>query len=177
MLDRIERCVGTVYNVCTDPTATRNVFDRPATLFGLTAPRAITWNPALRTEVELKCAANPAEPLLRDPTASLLHELVHAAQDCDGLNPGEHELEAVRIENIYRRAAGLCQRTGYGDERLPRSMLASCNTGPCSCSSPLDGEPEERAPTQAMARGSGPAPSSLAPASGLNETSGDRAIP
>jgi hypothetical protein len=45
--------------------------------------------------------------MLRDPTASLVHELAHAAQDCSGLNPGEHELEAVRIENIYRRASGL----------------------------------------------------------------------
>ena len=30
-----------------------------------------------------------------------------------GDNPGEDEIEAVRIKNNYRRAAGLCQRGRY----------------------------------------------------------------
>jgi hypothetical protein len=136
VLDKVERCRGNVYKVCTDASATRNVFDRPTPLFGAPPMRAITWNPGLRTEVEYECGGNVHEPLLRDPTASLLHELVHAAQDCDGLNPGQHELEAVRIENTFRRAAGLCQRSGYGDERLPSSMVVNCPMRPCSCTTP-----------------------------------------
>src|SRR5262249_55048590 len=69
---------------------------------------------------------------------SLLHELAHAAQDCAGLNPGDHELEAVYIENIYRRAAGLCQRTSYGDEPLPATMVKLCGPGECGCGPPRD---------------------------------------
>ena len=72
----------------------------------------------------------------RDPIASLLHELVHAVQDCEGLNPGEHELEAVRVENIYRRAAGLCQRTGYGAMALPSDQIRICTEAICSCLPP-----------------------------------------
>ena len=68
----------------------------------------------------------------RDPTASLLHEIVHAVHDCEGLDPGAHELDAVRIENIYRRAAGLCQRTGYGDVPLPAAMVRVCDSAPAS---------------------------------------------
>jgi hypothetical protein len=143
VLDKVERCTGNLYSVCPDPQATRNVFDRPTE-----STRVITWNPQLRSEVELQCSANRAEPLLRDPTASLLHELVHAAQDCDGLNPGEYELEAVRIENIYRRAVGLCQRGGYGEDRLPSSMVMLCPTRPCSCSTP-PGEEIEHGPDAA----------------------------
>jgi len=71
--------------------------------------------------------------VLRDPAASLLHELAHAADDCRGLNPGEHELEAVRVENVYRRAAGLCQRAGYGDDALPRAFVKECSPAHCSC--------------------------------------------
>ncbi len=161
VIDRVRRCASNTYNLCTDATATRNLFDRPP--FDQMMPRAITWNPSLRTEVELECSADPRRPLLRDPTASLLHELVHAAQDCDGLNPGEHELEAVRIENVYRRAAGLCQRTGYGDETLPPSMVVSCSVGPCLCSAS-----EPQAPQSAVAGATGPGQH-------LTETSGDGA--
>jgi hypothetical protein len=99
------------------------VFDRPVDHHGRPLRRTIGWNPALRSELEPGRDGDPGEPLRRDPTASLLHELVHAAHDCQGLNPGEHEFEAVRIENIYRRAAGLCQRPGYGDEPLPASAV------------------------------------------------------
>ena len=137
VLEKVEHCSRQVYEVCPSSAIARNVFDRPIEHLGREIPRTIRWNPQLRTDLETSCAADPSEPLVRDPTASLLHELVHAAQDCDGLNPGEHELEAVRIENIYRRAVGLCQRPGYGETPLPASMVRSCSTSlPCSCSSP-----------------------------------------
>src|SRR5207244_3501709 len=100
-----------------------------------------TWNPALFTAVEHGCGGNPAKPVLRDATASLLHELAHAAQDCDGLDPDAHELEAVRIENIYRRAAGVCQRTRYGEDRLPAEMVRICEPGRCLCSAPAGANP------------------------------------
>jgi hypothetical protein len=138
VLDKVEDCSA---HVCTDAAARRNYFDRSTSVVG-SPTRTITWNPALRSEVEVVCHASSREPLLRDPTASLLHELVHAAQDCDGVNPGENELEAVRIENIYRRAAGLCQRSGYGQERLPESMVVSCpQQQPCFCGSPAADDP------------------------------------
>lgn len=169
VLDKVESCSANFYNVCTDTTVPRNVFDRPLSYLGRAAPRAITWNPALRTEVELACNGRTNEPLLRDPTASLLHELVHAAQDCDGLNPGEHELEAVRIENIYRRAVGLCQRAGYGDARLPPSMVVSCPMRPCSCSVPAAPlVPEDGAPAATL--------SQARPVEFVSETSGDRPL-
>jgi hypothetical protein len=110
LLKRLERCAG--YEICTSATADRNLFER----------RTITWNPDLRSEIEPPC--DGAETAVRrDPIASLLHELVHAVHACEGLRPGEHELEAVRIENIYRRAAGLRQRTRYGDAPLPPMMV------------------------------------------------------
>src|SRR5262249_42721705 len=64
--------------------------------------------------------------------------IVHAVDDCRGLNPGEHELDAVRIENIYRRAAGLCQRSRYGDELLPDDAIRPCAAGGCACARPPD---------------------------------------
>ncbi|HLY37728.1 MAG TPA: hypothetical protein VKU61_06820 [Candidatus Binatia bacterium] len=112
VLERLDDCG---YQIRTSATAERNLFDR----------NAITWNPELRSELEPSCD--------RDPTASLLHELVHAADACDGRNPGERELEAVRIENIYRRAAGLCQRTRYGNLPLPASMVKECTRERCTC--------------------------------------------
>jgi hypothetical protein len=54
------------------------------------------------------------------------------------MNPGEHELEAVRIENIYRRAAGLPQRRGYGELALPAQMVRLCGSGACSCAVPME---------------------------------------
>jgi hypothetical protein len=115
LLRKLEACR---YDIRTSVTAERNLYDR----------RAITWNPDLRSELEPSCD--------RDPTASLLHELVHALDACDGRNPGERELEAVRIENIYRRAAGLCQRTRYGSDPLPASMVRECTPGRCTCTAP-----------------------------------------
>jgi hypothetical protein len=134
VLDTVERCAKRSYRICTNPQTARNVFDRPMSGRGETPPRTITWNPALRSELERGCGGDGEKPVLRDPTASLLHELVHAAQDCQGLNPGEHEIEAVRIENIYRRAAGLCQRAGYGEDPLPVQVMKDCVPGHCSCS-------------------------------------------
>jgi hypothetical protein len=123
VVDRLDRCG---YQICTSTDADRNFFDRPLQVSGEDSRGTITWNPELRSALEDACDGDRTRALRRDPTASLLHELVHAGQECAGLNPGEHELEAVRIENIYRRAAGLCQRTGYGDTRLPPEMVKTC---------------------------------------------------
>jgi hypothetical protein len=133
MLDALRSCSRATYEICTDGRMDRNVFDRSPD-----ATRTITWNPTLTSELEVGCNDDPHRPVLRDPTASLVHELAHAAQDCQGLNPGAHELEAVRIENIYRRAAGLCQRRGYGDEALPADMVKPCTAAACQCSSPTE---------------------------------------
>ena len=134
MLATLERCAPRHYRICTDRTTHRNVFDRPIG----SDPRTITWNPELRSVLEPACDDDPGARVLRDPTASLVHELAHAAQDCEGLNPGEHELEAVRLENVYRRAAGLPQRHGYGDDPLPPDMVRTCTPGRCTCSMPAD---------------------------------------
>ena len=132
LLEKVRRCRAATYQICIDVTAERNWFDRPDEVEPH-AVRTIKWNPSLHNELEPACDDGSNQPVLRDPIASLLHELAHAAQDCDGLNPAEHEFEAVRIENIYRRAAGLCQRSKYGDDRLPNEMLKSCAPGNCSC--------------------------------------------
>jgi hypothetical protein len=135
LLEQVERCAERRYRVCVDTQAGRNVFDRPADEKNLEV-RTVTWNPELRTHLEDGCDGDPTRAVERDPTASLLHELAHAAQDCAGLNPAEHELEAVRIENIYRRAAGICQRTGYGMKPLPAGSVRLCTSRPCSCVTP-----------------------------------------
>src|ERR1051325_8248240 len=113
LLERIERCNSRV-SICLDRSSSSNYFDRPGS--SPTGLRTITWNPDLKSQIDTGCGGDPDRPIHRDPIASLLHELAHAAQDCDGLDPGHHELEAVRIENIYRRAAGLCQRVRYGED-------------------------------------------------------------
>ena len=136
LLRQVTSCTTATYRVCTDTTADRNVFDRPFAQTDAVPMRTITWNPLLESALEEGCDGDPVRPLTHDPTASLLHELAHAAQDCAGLDPGAHELEAVRIENIYRRAAGLCQRRGYGDQPLPAQMVRVCAPGNCPCSIP-----------------------------------------
>jgi len=137
----LERLGDCGYEIHVSATADRNLFDRHAT---------IIWNPELRSELEPSCD--------RDPTASLLHELVHALDECEGRNPGEHELDAVRIENIYRRAVGLCQRTRYGDDPLPASMTRRCAPEGCSCTVPPDAPTVVRAPaSERMAADSAPA--------------------
>jgi len=153
LVAKLQRCTGATYRVCTDEHADRNSFykppeggDNPSTA---TDARTIHWNPKLRSELESGCDGDPDKPVLRDPTASLVHELVHAAQDCDGLDPSEHEFEAVRIENIYRRAKGMCQRARYGSDLLPGSMVKACDHRTCTCSSgsaPLDTLPARNAP-------------------------------
>ena len=135
VLERLRGCT-TAYKICTDRNVSRNLFDPPTNGHSEAVPRTIVWNPVLRSELEPGCDSNSSEgPVHRDPTASLVHELVHALQDCEGLNPGEHELEAVRIENIYRRAAGLAQRRGYGADLLPPEMIKICSRDWCPCSS------------------------------------------
>ena len=165
MLETVRRCGVASYRICTSATANRNVFDRPAA-FRLSDRRTITWNPGLRSELDPERHVDDGAPMLRDPAASLVHELAHAAQDCAGLNPGEHEFEAVRMENIYRRAAGLPQRRRYGDVPLPAAMVRECDSTTCSC---------ESADVAVQARG-GPRPGSgLAP--GRIESSGDSQQP
>jgi hypothetical protein len=130
VMESLARCATARYEICTSGDASRNLFDRPNDRGEV---RTIIWNPELRTELEPACDGDPTRPLLRDPIASLLHELVHAAHDCAGLDPGAQELEAVRIENIYRRAAGLCQRGGYGGLPLASDVMPSCAGGRCTC--------------------------------------------
>jgi hypothetical protein len=125
LLERVRTCQHARYRICVDSRARRNLFNRPAEATSR-APRTIVWNPGLAEEIERGCRGDADTPVLRDPLASLVHELAHAAQDCDGSDPTENELEAVRLENIYRRAAGLCQRSGYGRDRLPPSMTRDC---------------------------------------------------
>jgi hypothetical protein len=122
VLDRLERCPNARYEICTDGLASRNLLEP----HGEGEPGTIVWNPQLRSELERGCDGDPARPVLRDPVASLLHEMVHAVDDCEGRNPSTHELEAVRVENIYRRAAGLCQRSAYGDAPLGAETMKVC---------------------------------------------------
>ena len=138
VLATLRGCARATYQICTSTEIVRNVFDRPIGLHGEVVPGRIRWSPVLRSDLEEGCGGDPVKRVARDPIASLLHELVHAAQDCRGLNPGEHELEAVRIENIYRRAAGLCQRTRYGEDVLPPQLTKDCVPGHCTCSTPAD---------------------------------------
>jgi hypothetical protein len=142
-VERVKRCTAARYQICTSVTANRNLFDRPAA-FWINERRTITWNPELRSELDADRHDVAGPSMVRDPYASLVHELAHAAQDCAGLNPGEHELEAVRIENIYRRAAALPQRRGYGSDPLPPAMIRGCTATECTCESP-DGTLQARA--------------------------------
>jgi hypothetical protein len=155
ILAQLAQCTQTSYRICTDTQIDRNVFDRPLGVRDGASHTTITWNPKLHSQIDQGCDGDPTKPVDRDPTASLLHELVHALQDCRGLNPGKHELDAVRIENIYRRAAGLCQRRSYGDQLLPAEMVKLCDAESCSCSAPLDSSGQ-------MAR-HGDTPSSIGP--------------
>ena len=136
ILAQLERCAARGYQVCASTAVDRNVFDRPGGTTGQSPFGMVTWNPELRTELEPARDGDPTTAVHRDPAASLLHELVHVVQECNGLNPGEHELDAVRIENAYRRAAGLRQRRGYGDTPLPAEMVRVCAAASCPCSTP-----------------------------------------
>jgi hypothetical protein len=143
VLDTLARCPTARYEICVTAGADRNLFDRPNTRDGV---RTIRWNPELSSELEARCD-DGAPAVRREPTASLLHEVAHAADDCAGRDPGQHELDAVRIENIYRRAAGLAQRAGYGAEPLPPSMRRSCEPASCTCGLPAAPEAARVDPT------------------------------
>lgn len=131
LLEAFRACSETGYAVCIDRQAERNSTDEASAENGKHV--YITWNPDLRSELERGCASDPARIVRRDPTASLLHEIAHVVQDCAGLDPNAHEFDAVRIENIYRRARALCQRTLYGTHALPREMVVDCEPGRCLC--------------------------------------------
>lgn len=131
VIGQFRSCARSGVRLCTDDQSERNFIERGTGMDGLGS--TIIWNPELRSQLEFGCEGDPERPVLRDPTASLLHELVHAVQDCHGLEPSEHEFEAVRIENIYRRARRMCQRTRYGDQLLPADMLVGCDPGHCRC--------------------------------------------
>lgn len=167
VLDGLERCASHGYRICASTAVERNVFDRPSPIGGEAPLATISWNPELRTELEPAHDGDPATAVRRDPTASLLHELVHVVQDCAGLNPGEHELEAVRIENIYRRAAGLAQRRAYGEEPLPAEMVRLCTSESCPCTVPL------QAPSVVRTEGGAPVFAAQPPAPASQRT-GDR---
>ena len=149
LLKQLARCSSRTYRICTSAHIDRNVFDRPIGSSTEGLPITITWNPELRSELEPSCDGDRATPVFRDPTASLLHELAHAGQDCAGLDPSEHELEAVQVENVYRRSAGLCQRSRYGDQPLPSTMVKVCRADHCPCSAPGDGGGVHEAETHA----------------------------
>jgi hypothetical protein len=174
ILAKFRRCPHAVYRICASTEISRNVFDRPVGPDGAIG-RTINWNPDLRSELERGCDRDPEQLVRRDPAASLLHEIVHAVQDCSGLNPGEHELEAVRIENIYRRAAGICQRSGYGDDPLPPRMVRICSAAQCSCSPPADtGRLVENHGSPLLIRADGSSASTTAAGNETAERNGDR---
>jgi hypothetical protein len=77
LLDDLRRCTRAHYEICIDATASRNLFERS----GNDGFGTITWNPELRSELEDGCGSDPAGHVMRDPVASLLHEIVHAALD------------------------------------------------------------------------------------------------
>src|SRR6516162_1711387 len=129
VIERLEHCARARYEICTDGITRRNLLEP----HDADEPGTIIWNPTLRSELERGCDGDPARPVVRDPVAALLHEMVHAVDDCEGRDASAHELEAVRIENIYRRAAGLCQRTTYGDTPLATEVVKRCSPGHCEC--------------------------------------------
>jgi hypothetical protein len=146
LIDQFRGCARSGVRLCTDAQSERNFIERGSGTDGLGS--TIIWNPELRSQLENGCDGDPGRPVLRDPTASLLHELVHAVQDCHGLEPSEHEFEAVRVENIYRRARHMCQRTRYGDQLLPTDMLVACDPGHCRCTGSNRGLMAAAAPAQ-----------------------------
>ncbi len=132
----VRACAAATYEIRVSGAAARNLFDRLPAEPGQRPTRIITWNPDLTSDLETGCDGDPTKPVRRDPTASLVHELAHAAYDCLGIDAGPLEFEAVRIENIYRRAAKLCQRSYYGDDPLPATLLKTCDAVHCTCNPP-----------------------------------------
>jgi hypothetical protein len=169
VIERFRRCATTGYQICLDPRTERNFTEHAGGM-----PTTITWNPELRGTLESGCGGDARRPVERDPAASLLHEIAHAVQHCEGLSPGEHEFEAVRIENVYRRARGLCQRTRYGEEPLPPALLLACEPGSCRCGPPASGgEPGPTTLATAVAHAdsqAGDAGAAATPASGADRS-------
>ncbi len=85
----------------------------------------VTWNPHDKSPI-------PGDPGVNlDPCATLLHELTHSWDNATGkLNRGEYgnskiqtcEVIATTVENDFRAANGLPQRTKYGDDPLPNNQ-------------------------------------------------------
>jgi hypothetical protein len=142
VVEKLEHCPAARYEICTDGLTSRNLLEP----HDADEPGTIIWNPRLRSELERGCDGDPARPVVRDPVASLLHEMVHAVDDCEGREASARELEAVRIENIYRRAAGLCQRTTYGDTPLAAGMVTLCSPGHCACAPALPASVRQQMP-------------------------------
>ena len=162
VIERLERCTRARYEICTDQITSRNLLEP----HDADEPGTIIWNPELRSELERGCDGDSARPVVRDPVASLLHEMVHAVDDCEGRDASAHELEAVRIENIYRRAAGLCQRAAYGDTPLPAEVVKSCSPEHCECSVPVAARASagQQTPTLTHRQAAGTAPTGEIPA-------------
>src|SRR5262245_19353560 len=138
VVERFERCAMR-YEICVDGTASRNLMQA----HGAQQTGTIIWNPELRSELEAGCDGDASRAVMRDPVASLVHELMHAVDDCEGRAAASREDEAVRLENVYRRAAGLCQRTAYGDLQLERGPFSTCGRDATPVTSARR-EPDER---------------------------------
>jgi hypothetical protein len=124
VVDRFERCAMR-YDICIDASASRNLMQPHS----VEQTGTIIWNPELRSGLEAGCDGDATREVTRDPVASLVHELVHAVDGCEGRDAASRELEAVRLENVYRRAAGLCQRTAYGDRQVGPGPFSICGRG------------------------------------------------
>ena len=97
----------------------------------------------------------------KDSRITLLHELVHARDSINGTldRSGSHirksELDAIRIENLYREKLGICPRTVYGKRSLPLNEMPAkpcpnpedqmCRqfTSSCDAPSPAPAPPQQ----------------------------------
>ena len=108
---------------------------------GLGSPCVVYWNPDGASNFSFVFPYIP-----RDPVASLIHELAHAARGVTGALEDEQEtgwaLEAAPeeqnggtlIENMYRRSRGLSMRPSYGPSSLnERATRPCCDAGTIGC--------------------------------------------
>ena len=91
----------------------------------------VFYNPRLNKQF-------PGDGVCVDPIAALLHELYHAFENQNGTLQANREdtsvngikkseLNAVNVENLYRRLHGLCPRTQYGAKKLPaQDLIGAC---------------------------------------------------